>query len=1106
MVDIETLQDALAQWQRGAHEPLSAALGFEHIGLTVPSSAFSDFGIDPAQPFTLEVAAQHHDFLVIRLVFPNRLESDVIRRAVLPLHKHNPARRAMLIIEARDDHRLVFASWGLGPGPFQLLKLWIDPTAPRRSELDILAGLAVGDASNASDLVLAQVRALDREEVTRRFFLEFRRHRAELAAAITGLPPSASQDRLDLALVLLSRLLFLYFIQRKSWLAGDSAYLRHLYESALRNGVPFFRQRLKRLFFGALNRPPRLRSKAALELGELPYLNGGLFERDALERKHPKLDVPDDCFATIFYDLLEKYQFTLREDQSADMDVAVDPEMLGRVFEGLMAGSQRGATGAFYTPRKLVDQLVDGALGAHLARAVDCDPALIESLLAGESPGLCPSLRQRLTRQVRSLRVLDPAVGSGAFLLKALQRLENLHDTLDGHPASALARFERRQQIIQRNLHGVDINGAAIRLCELRLWLALVVDLEVESIADVPPLPNVDIKIRQGDALVDPIDFLIQLGDLDHGALAIRWHKQMGKLSARRDRYFRAAGRNKRRAQQSMWRAEHKLAASFLAELEQQIDARRRELRLAAGSPNLFGKRSGLTRAQKRNAIALRRRKIEISRLLRRLHDVDELPFFSFPVHFADVSSPTTNFHIVLGNPPWVRPHHWSRLSRSRLSSRFDSLRNAGWKFGVRLAGAGRGFGAQLDLSALFLERSLELMTEDGALGFLLPAKLMRNLSAGALRRQVMSTTRVLRIEDSALATDQLFEATTYPLSLLLSQGKPGPGHATSVRVHDRWGDRLDFQLPQIRLPLMADDVESPWTLAPPEIRDVIDSMRSDSSAMGEQQGGRPCRGVFTGSNAVFLGQVTRANHSGWVGLRTAEAEIDIEAHLLRPALRGEDIAPWRFTVSQAIIWTHDNTGRPLPSLPTAAASHIRKHERTLKARVDLRPGQPVWTIFRARPDKWTRRVVWRDIAPAPSAVVVPSAIPFLNSESAVISLNTVYQIAAASDEDAHFLAAVLNSTVARAYLKAIAERASGGYFRFLGWTVALLPFPGRSDAAARAMCIELSRIAHGAGCLSQKANQKLDEAVAALYGLSTSQLEALQSFDARLSKPENRK
>ena len=410
--ELRDLQDALANWRSEPGQLLSR-LGFEPLGLVVPESGQADFGIEPTNSLTLEVAARRAGFIVFRIVMDGPLDPDAIRRVAASLYRHNPTRRALLIFEAVADARLVVASWGLGPGPFRLQKLWIDPGAPRGSELDILAGLTADGTSTASELALAHSPTLDREGITRRFFAEFRRCRADLATCIMGVPVAEEADRLDLSLILLSRLLFLYFIQRKGWLAGDTAFLRNLYEASLDDGTPYYRRRLKPLFFGALNRPPEKRSHAARQLGDLPYLNGGLFERAPLERKYGRIDLPNAPFAPVFVGLVDKYKFTLREDQPADQNVAVNPEMLGKVFEGLMAGPARSTTGAFFTPRSLVDQLVDGALSAHLAQSVECDGELVEELLAGGTPDMEPGLRQRLAERVRAIRVLDPAAGSG---------------------------------------------------------------------------------------------------------------------------------------------------------------------------------------------------------------------------------------------------------------------------------------------------------------------------------------------------------------------------------------------------------------------------------------------------------------------------------------------------------------------------------------------------------------------------------------------------------------------------------------------------------------------------------------------------------------------
>lgn len=1098
-VGIGVLQRALSRWQTSGPAPALELLGYEVIRRTVPPAGLVEFGLEREADLHLTVEARHRSFVVLHVRLERPPDAESIRGIAAALYRHNPARRALLLFTGPGACPVIFASWGLGPGPFRLRRLRIDPANPRRPELEMLAGLAVEPGIAAAELALAHGRALDREQVTRRFFNEFRRRRAELAAAILGVPLEAREDRLEIALILMGRLLFLYFVQRKGWLANDAGYLRRLFAEALRGGVPFYRRRLKPLFFEALSRPLDQRSPRALELGTLPYLNGGLFEREPVERRHPRLDIPDEAFQPVFDELFERYQFTVREDQPADQDIAIDPEMLGQVFEGLMSSPTRSDTGAFYTPRVIVEGLVDDALGEHLARATDCSPERVHEILAGSCDRLEPTLRSRLLESIGTLRVLDPAVGSGAFLLTALRRIETLHDGLEAAVATPRSRFRRRQEIIERNLFGVDINPAAVRLCELRLWLALIVDLEVSGIEEVPPLPNLDLKIRQGDALLDPIDFVMEIGRVDDRNLTGRWRRAVNRLEKRRARYFRAAGREKRRAGRSLRRAERRLALTFLGELRGRCAARAAELQGLESATDLFGQRPGLGRGQKRTLIRLERRAHEIDALIARIEEEDELPFFSFAIHFVDPAHPERGFDVILGNPPWVRSHRWAAPARARLKERFACLRNAGWRLGARLGRAGHGFGTQLDLSAIFVERALDLLGAEGVLGFLVPAKLTRALYAGALRQRLLTTTRLLRLEDASLASRRLFHATTYPLALVASSGSPEAGCTTNIQLHTASSETLTFRRRPRDLPIRAGDLQAPWVLAPNRVHRLLERMQATGSPLGAWPGGGPARGIVTGLNSVFVGKVVREPGPGGLARLLLDGrEVEIESRLLRPTLRGADLRAWHARPGRVLLFTHDDDGRVLPLLPPAAHRYLEERIQRLRRRRDLRPHQPPWSLFRTDPAKWGPRVVWRDIGRRPAAAVLPARVPFLGSERPVISLNTVYQVPTSDEQEAHFLTALLNSTPALALLRAVAERASGRHFRFLGWTVGLLPIPVQPDPALRAACIEISRHAH-AGDFDSDARRWLDDVAGRLYGLDDRDGRVLREFAARL-------
>src|SRR5690606_37310809 len=185
----------------------------------------------------------------------------------------------------------------------------VDRAAPRRTDIETLEELAAREGEGGVALAVRHAHALDRSRVTRQFFRDFRAQRARIAAAWAGIAQDATSDRDALALLLLSRLMFLYFLQRECHLAGDTAFLPSLlnrWRRAPGKGT-FYRAILDPLFFGALNTRPERRTPEARALGDLPYLNGGLFERHALERRNPALDLDDDALAGAFDGLLERY-------------------------------------------------------------------------------------------------------------------------------------------------------------------------------------------------------------------------------------------------------------------------------------------------------------------------------------------------------------------------------------------------------------------------------------------------------------------------------------------------------------------------------------------------------------------------------------------------------------------------------------------------------------------------------------------------------------------------------------------------------------------------------------------------------------------------------
>ena len=267
----------------------------------------------------------------------------------------------------------------------------------------------------------------------------------------------------------------------------------------------------------------------------------------------------------------------------------VAPDMLGRVFEGVMDPDERRASGSYYTPAALVREMVRAGLEAALTHRLGLSPAAAARWVhEGIAPRPAPDLR--------NLTILDPAAGSGAFLLGALDELVALRRAAGDGPALVVKR-----DVLAHSLFGVDLTPTAVRLTELRLWLALVAD-EDHDPADIAPLPNLDGHVLQGDALLDPLMLAASLG----GRAFRGGTAEVRRLAEARHRHFRLAGPEKRAAQRELSRAEAALARRLLddgcASVEVAID----ELLSAGRNRDLFGRRRGLDQGQRSRLARLR--------------------------------------------------------------------------------------------------------------------------------------------------------------------------------------------------------------------------------------------------------------------------------------------------------------------------------------------------------------------------------------------------------------------------------------------------------------------------------------------------------------------
>ncbi|MCS7001069.1 MAG: Eco57I restriction-modification methylase domain-containing protein, partial [Candidatus Kapabacteria bacterium] len=540
-------------------------------------------------------------------------------------------------------------------------------------------------------------RAFSVEAVTERFFRDYKKVFADLQTRLS----ECSRDNKwahDYALQLLNRLMFLYFIQRKRWLGNNPRFLGEFWQAYRASGQPkdtFFDQWLSVLFFEAFNNkfhsghrqfPTEIREALAIA----PYLNGGLFTKTELDTKH-SVTIPDDFFATLFdcFDgsspgFLERYNFTVAESTPLDIEVAVDPEMIGKVYEslvnityeGLTEDDLRGAAGIFYTPRVEIDLMCRLALVDVLANHLGSEnkPLLYDAVFAydpaekeaADRALADENLWPELNRVLRALTVCDPACGSGSFLVGMLLVLDDLQARANAQLGTEETPYQRRRRIIGDQLYGVDVMDWAVHVAELRLWLQLVVETELYG-AELhfrPLLPNLSFNIRCGDSLVQEIGG-INFG-LHRHRLAIPAHLKgrITQLKGKKLRFYQGeAGLRETELKTEELTIFRDILHEKSIALQKDIDALTRKIEHTEEQVGIAGLATPHTKGERHKLeeqwrIHREEKQAELTRIktaLDALRKTQTVPFV-WDIAFVEIfEGEKEGFDIVIGNPPYVR-------------------------------------------------------------------------------------------------------------------------------------------------------------------------------------------------------------------------------------------------------------------------------------------------------------------------------------------------------------------------------------------------------------------------------------------------------------------
>ena len=1043
------------------------------------------------------------------------------RRITRALVEHVPDRRSLALLvppftDPRHEAELVFPRTQVGSsnGAVTSVRAHLDLDDPTRFHRDLLRGLRITPGASLLEVSRLWQQQFSVERVTTRFYQEYAAVRDRIAKALLAHNPdhpaieSLSEDEARAwATRQMGRVLFLWFLQAKRWLGepggqGSVTYLLDLWYK--RSDTPegeYYRGILAPIFFDAMATGSSSRGEHPV-LGFVPYLNGGLFRRSALEDRindAGEVSLPDEVFdphpddeeaqKRTLLGLLSRYRFTTRESTPDDQSVDPDPELLGRVFENLYQGDERRNTGTYYTPREVVHFMCREVLDGYLRDRTGVDQSTLNTLRQeavgsrDEHQPLPNIPADDLIDALETLKLCDPAVGSGAFLLGAIQEMVALRrgilfsqrSYIDPHELyQTVSDWKRR--IIENSLYGVDNNLEAVEICRLRLWLSMVLDM------DEPPapnsdwaLPNLDFQIVAGDSLVDRVAGIAFVGswpptDVTVGLeLRQEIERLVSNIRSRRQEFERVH-RNPNRLRE---------LRDIIARDQRKIIHLHLEGALKKAEADL----EALRKSEKPTKTALRKARSLIDRIRSLLDGLGETDFalvqkpFLWPVAFPDVlrqGDPDAGFDIVLANPPYVRMERIDNEDERSYGEAFPEVS-----------------ASRADILVYFYARALQILRPDGWLSFITSNKFMRAGYGEGIREHLPVSLRIRRVID--FGDLPLFEANgkaiaAYPAVLVGSRSDGIAEHALKVADlagpvrRALLGDNLKVNTESVRgvledldgLLAKAEIDDFPqvmlkkdgWVLADPALIRLFERLMNHGTPLAEFVKDRLYMGVKTGFNDAFVIDQDKRNELVEEDQRSAE--------IIKPWLRGRDIKRWKAD-SPGLYIIFANRGVDIDRYP-AIEAHLRWFRSDLEKRATahLHP--------------------WYELQQPQEGIYHEFALPKILVNNVVRYPNFSYDKSGVFTSNACFFivppspatAAILNSPIGSGLLYRQCTLLQNGYVQVFVQFLEQLPIPNLSEDIDELLSQHVETLA--AGSNDPDLEREIDTIIFDVYGLSASE------------------
>lgn len=716
---------------------------------------------------------------------------------------------------------------------------------------------------------------------------------------------------------LLGRIVFLYFLQKKGWLgvardsaygSGDKRFLDSLFAKAEDSNKSFYIDYLCPLFFESLNKEGEEEGYREAFNSKIPFLNGGLFEEIFSKDKNSydrSLEVEQILSNDIFKNILDffnQYNFTLEESTPDEVEISIDPEMLGKVFENLIDYNKD--TGAFYTPREVVHYMCKNTLLYSLNNTFpDNHNELYNLIFLKESDNDFISKNGNAIKStLLNLKILDPAIGSGAFPMGMLSEILSILKTLD-KTLDSKRMAELKRDIVSKQIYGLDIDSDAIDIARLRFWLSIAVDEEAPS-----PLPNLDFKFMQGNSLLERLrDIEILPSDIDNykdmnvDLFGNRDSKDnlfdKSLLDSLSDLFYEYYSTNKHETKK-------RIKDSIISKMERAFDMKIKEIDECIVSEEKALSPNPRLRAKQQEAILNHENfKADLEQLLNdyKNNDFHTDKLFLYKLFFADIFK-NGGFDIVIGNPPYIRQEDIS--SKDLILREFDAFKISPNSTSVKFSDAGA------DIYTYFYAKGLQILKNRGILSYITSnkwcrAKYGKNLRSLILENSLLSHYDLngIKVFDTATVDTAITTISKIPPqeeykidSILLAK------YLKKIKINNTYKHDLS-EMPNaikknsVSIPLYALNNDS-FIFPSKEVLELKQKIESIGTPLKDWDI-NIYRGILTGYNEAFI--INSEKREEILNACKDDDERARTEEIIKPILRGRDIK--RYSYEWAGLW-----------------------------------------------------------------------------------------------------------------------------------------------------------------------------------------------------------